>query len=212
MNAAKILERISKLPRSQRLLVFGVLYLLLVAAYIGALYMPASEEMDTLAAEERTLLTQRAQIDERIKNKATFEAELQQLTADLKQALRELPNDREIPGLLKGISTTGKKVGLEVKKFQPLPEVRREFVADVPVALEVEGAYHEVALFFDRLAKMNRIVYVQDVEMAKPIDRAGKTVLTVKGTAVTFRFLTEQEMAAEVAPQDGKRGKKRGGG
>ena len=212
MNASKILERISKLPRSQRLLVFVVLYLLLVAGYIGALYLPASEDMDTLAAEERTLLTQRAQIDERIKNKATFEAELQQLTADLKQALRELPNDREIPGLLKGISTTGKKVGLEVKKFQPLPEVRREFVADVPVALEVEGAYHEVALFFDRLAKMNRIVYVKDLEMGKPVDRAGKTVLTVKGTAVTFRFLTEEEMAAEAVPEDGKRGKKRGGG
>jgi type IV pilus assembly protein PilO len=139
--------------------------------------------------------------------------ELQQLMADLKLALKELPEDREIPGLLKGISSLGKKVGLEVGRFQPLPEKMREYVAEVPVSLEVQGSYHEVAMFFDRLSKMNRIVYVSNIEMGDPEERGGKVYLTVTGNAVTFRFLTDEEIQANQQAQErgkGKRGKRGG--
>ena len=85
-------------------------------------------------------------------------------------------------------------MGLEIRRFTPLPEERREYVAEVPVELEVEGSFHEVAMFFDRLAKMNRIVYVQDIEMGSAVERGGKVSLTVSGKAVTFRFLTDEEI------------------
>ena len=210
MNLSKILERLGRVPRSQRLILYGALYVILVVAYWGLLYLPKHGELTDLQTEHATLVEQKRQIEQRVKSKASFEQELKDLMADLQQALKELPNDREIPGLLKGISTMGKKVGLEVKKFAPLPEKTREYVAEVPVALEVSGSYHEVAMFFDRLAKMNRIVYVQDIEMTKPEERGGKVYLTVEGKAVTFRFLTDEEIAAQAAAKDGKKGRKRG--
>ncbi len=130
------------------------------------------------------------------------------MTAALKKALRELPNDREIPELLKRISSVARKVGLEIKKFQPLPEVVREYYAEVPVALEVAGSYHEVAMFFDRLSKLGRIVYVKNVEIKNPEEQGGKVFLDVVGTSVTFRFLSEDEITKAADGQRGKRGKR----
>lgn len=208
MKASVILDRLAKLPRTQRLMVYGLLGVLLAVLFYFFLLDPKLSELDKLESDQSNLRQQLAQVESRAKNKDALEAELETLKADLKQALKELPNDREIPGLLKGISTLGRNVGLEVKKFQPLPEKPREFVAEVPVAIEVEGSYHEVAMFFDRLSKMNRIVYVQDVVMGKPTDRGGKVILSVTGQATTFRFLTDEEIAAAKKAKEAK-GKKK---
>jgi len=207
VNLAKLLERLGKIPRSQRLILYGALYVIIVVAYWGLLYLPKGGELDALRSEKATLLEQRSQIEARVKDKALFEEQLKRLMADLQQALKELPNDREIPGLLKSISTMGKKVGLEVRKFAPLDERTKKYVAEVPVALEVEGSYHEVALFFDRLSKMNRIVYVQDIEMNQPQVRGGKVYLTVTGKAVTFRFLSDEEIQRAEEASKAKRGR-----
>lgn len=209
MQGNKAVEKLARIPRVQRIGLYVAFYVILAAGYWALLYLPASSELGELATAQAGLIEQLRQVKDRAKNKDKFEAEVNALMYDLKQAMKELPNDREIPGLLKGISSLGKKVGLEVRKFQPLAEVPREFVAEVPVALEVEGSYHEVAMFFDRLSKMNRIVYVQDIEMGEPAERGGKVYLKVSGNAVTFRFLTEAEQKA-VAEGKGKKG--RGGG
>jgi type IV pilus assembly protein PilO len=210
LNFNQIIDRLAKAQRVQRLGGYALIYVLLVVLYVVLFYMPKGDELDSARAEQDKLLKDKADIEKLIANRAETEVELQSLQAKLAQALKELPEDREIPGLLKGISSLGKKVGLEVKKFQPLLEVKREYVAEVPVALEVEGSFHEVALFFDRLSKMNRIVYVQDVEMVQPDERGGKVYLQVSGNVVTFRFLTDEEIAAQQAAGKGK-GKKGGG-
>ena len=169
------------------------LYVLVGIMYVFTVYYPSMSELDTLKSNRENLKRQKAQVEARVANKETFDQELERLTKELSIALTELPSDREIPGLLKGISQLGKKVGLEVRRFTPLPEERREYVAEVPVELEVEGSFHEVAMFFDRLSKMNRVVYVQDIEMGRAVERGGKVSLTVAGKAVTFRFLSDED-------------------
>lgn len=207
MNLAGILDRLSRMQRAQRLAIYGVLMVLLAVGFWALVYLPQSSQLDGLQKQQTQLKQQKTQVEATIRNKKQFEIELEQLKQDLVQALKELPNDREIPGLLKGISTLGRKVGLEVRKFTPLEEKLREYVAEVPVELEVRGSYHEVAMFFDRLSKMNRIVYVQDIEMGAAEERGGKVYLTVEGKAVTFRFLTDAERAKR---GKGKKGKRRG--
>lgn len=195
MQPSPIIERLAKLPRGQRFLLYIVLYVVVGLLYVFTIYYPSIAELDSLRTNKENLKTQKAQVEARVANKETFDQELERLTKELSVALTELPSDREIPGLLKGISQLGRKVGLDVRRFTPLPEEKREYVAEVPVELEVEGTFHEVAMFFDRLSKMNRIVYVQNIEMGKAVERGGKVSLTVAGKAVTFRFLTEKELA-----------------
>jgi len=208
VQTSPIIERLAKLPRGQRFLLYIVLYVVVGLMYVFTIYYPSMSELDTLKSNKENLKRQKAQVEARVANKETFDQELERLTKELSIALSELPSDREIPGLLKGISQLGKKVGLEVRRFSPLPEERREYVAEVPVELEVEGSFHEVAMFFDRLSKMNRIVYVQDIEMGRAVERGGKVSLTVAGKAVTFRFLTEEELEAGQKVQG--RNKKKG--
>jgi type IV pilus assembly protein PilO len=184
-------------------------WLFVAAGFFFLMYFPAMSELSSLKNNRESLKNQKAQVEARVANKESFDKELDRLTKELVLALNELPPAREIPGLLKGISQMAKKVGLEVRRFTPLPEERREYVAEVPVELEVEGSYHEVAMFFDRLSKMNRVVYVQDIEMGRAVERGGKVSLTVAGKAVTFRFLDKDELAqgGKVKGRDKKKGR-----
>ncbi|MFT4980117.1 MAG: type IV pilus assembly protein PilO [Myxococcota bacterium] len=210
MNFNVIIVRLAKIPPSQRYAIYAVLYVVLIALYISVGYLPVSNNISTLKASQVELRAQLAQIQTQVDQREAYRDRLKALMDDLKIALKELPEDREIPGLLKSISSLGKKVGLEVLRFQPLPEKMRQYVAEVPVALEVEGSYHEVAMFFDRLSKMNRIVYVEDINMSTPEERGGKIHLRVTGNAVTFRFLSDEEIAEirSKAESKGKQGRR----
>ena len=193
MNLTAILDRIARLPRTQRVLAAAAIYILMIVGWWFLLYSPERSEIAALEQQSHDLQEQKKTVEKRAFDRSRFEAELSQLMAELQQALQELPNEREIPDLLKGISNLGKQVGLEVKSFQPLAEKDLgDGTAEVPVALSVEGSFHEVAMFFDRLSKMNRIVSVRDINMGNPHEQGGKVMLAVTGTAVTYRFLNPE--------------------
>ncbi len=209
----QLMDRLGRLPRSQRIALYGVSYLLLAVVLFFALIGPALDSIDSATTKRKELTVRRDEVRARAENRAQFEADLEELTADLKQALKELPNDREIPGLLSEIDALARKSGLEVRKFQPLPEAVHEYYADVPVQIVMEGGFHEVAIFFDRVGKMSRIVSVEDITMKDPIEGVSEVNLTVEGKVVTYRFLTEAELEkASKAAKDTKKGKGKKGG
>ena len=193
---SQFLERYVKLPRSQRLLLVGLGYLLVVVVFFFSLISPTLADIDSASASQAELTIKRDQVRSRAENRAAFEAELETLAIELKQALKELPNDREIPGLLSEIDAHARKSGLDVRRFQPLPEVLHEYFADVPVQLVMDGGFHEIGIFFDKVRKMGRIVSVQDIEMTDPVQSGSETSLKVSAQAVTYRFLTEAEIEA----------------
>lgn len=193
---SQLLDRFSRLPRSQRGLVAFGIYLLLGAVLFFVLISPTLDGISAEKARMKDLTMKRDQVRARAENRASFEAELETLAAELKQALTELPNDREIPGLLSEIDGLARKSGLDVRRFQPLPEVVYEYYAEVPVQVAMDGGFHEVGIFFDRVGKMGRIVSVQDVEMSDPKESGSEVNLAISGKVVTYRFLTEEEIKA----------------
>ncbi len=187
------LEQLSKYTTTQKLAGCLLIYAIIAAIFWFMLISPTKEEI--VAAEKRnsTLIEERDENRDIAENRNRWERRVEQLNDELAKAIKELPNEREIPELLRRISSIGKKIGLEFLLFQPLPEVPREFYADVPVKLKIEGSFHEVATFFDRIGKLNRIVNIRDITMGSPLERSGKIVLTTDGTAVTYRFLSDAE-------------------
>lgn len=207
---SQLMDRLARLPRSQRLALYALSYLLIAVVLFFTVIGPTFDAISTATSQRDALTTQRDQVRARAQNRAGFEADLEELAADLKQALKELPDDREIPGLLSEIDAVARKSGLDVRKFQPLPEVMHEYYADVPVQIVMEGGFHEVAIFFDRVGKMNRIVSAQDIELKEPIEGTSEVNLTVEGRVVTYRFLTEDEQKKQKDTK--KRGEPAGGG
>ena len=193
----ELFERLGKLTGLQKLL--GAL---LVYAVVGAiLYFPlirkTQQEITLAETTKQEKEVEKQGYQKTALDKESWQKQVDTLNKKLAKAVKELPNDREIPELISRIDTIGRKMGLEFLLFQPVDETKREFYADVPIKLKVEGTYHDVALFFDKVGKLPRIVNIRDITMHTPVERSGRMVLTIEGTAVTYRFLSEDEKGDE---------------
>ena len=208
-----LLERIGKLTGVQKLGAAIGVYAAVAAALWFGLVSPTQEKISSARSEQSNLQEERDEKRDIAENRDRWERAVERLNEELAKAVKELPNEREIPELLRRISSIGKKIGLEFALFQPMPEVQQNFYADVPVKLKVEGSYHEVATFFDRVGKLNRIVNIKNIQLDNPEERSGKIVLTISGTAVTYRFLKDAEKSTGGGRGGAKRrSKARGGG
>lgn len=148
-------------------------------------------------------------LESKARKAANLQAYKDQL-ADMEKSfgamLRQLPNKTEVPNLLVDISQTGLAAGLEEKLFQPQGENRKDFYAELPIAIRLTGNYHQMGNFASGIAALPRIVTLHDIEIV-PAGRDARVGagtpgdLTLNVTAKTYRYLDEeeQESGAETA-------------
>jgi type IV pilus assembly protein PilO len=120
----------------------------------------------------------------------------------------QLPDKKELPNLLKTISALGNESGLKFQLFRPLPEVPKEFYAEIPVEIKVVGGYHAVASFFYKVGMLDRIVNITNVEMGKAREEKSEMELTTSCLATTFRFV-ETAPVQEIKAKEVKKGKEK---
>ena len=99
-----------------------------------------------------------------------------------------LPEENEMPNLLRKVTAAGQQSGIEFELFRPTNPVNQGFYADNPVEVRIAGGYHQTAVFLSRLANLNRIVNVSDLNL-KGIDDQSKTPYTLK-TEMTLTAYT----------------------
>jgi type IV pilus assembly protein PilO len=124
-------------------------------------------------------------------NRPKLEAEIAALEKQLEAVLVKLPEEKEIPKLLTQVNTLGQQSGLEFLLFRPAAPVKKGFYAEVPIDIRVQGDYHTLGGFLDRVSKLERIVNVADLRispLAVQQQRAGRTI-TADFKATTFTFL-----------------------
>jgi type IV pilus assembly protein PilO len=149
-------------------------------------------------------------------NLQAYKDQLAEMEKSFGAMLRQLPNKTEVPNLLVDISQTGLAAGLEEKLFQPQGEIRKDFYAELPIAIRQTGTYHEMGNFASGIAALPRIVTLHDIEIV-PVStkdaRAGSPGdLTLNVTAKTYRYLDEEEQAdsAAAAEKGSKKSKQKG--
>jgi type IV pilus assembly protein PilO len=195
------IEKILKLPNRQKVALLLLVLLLEGAAIYYGLYAPRLNELNALQGKVEDLQKQ-IQENRRIANNLPrYKAEFEQLKKDLDSALTELPNQKEIPSLLTGISSAGKSAGLDFLSFRPKPEVVRDFYAEVPIDIVVSGTFYGVADFFVAVGNMPRIVNISNVNFSDIRTAGGRTTLKVSCLATTFRFLDKSEIKNEKKPK-----------
>jgi type IV pilus assembly protein PilO len=194
------IDRFAKLPRGYRMALVPLVAVLVLGAYGWFGYRPARAEVERVQAQERDLERQVSEVRSIVANLAAFEAEIAEMEKRLKTALRQLPDSKELPGLLTDITSLGKDAGLEFKAFRPQDEIPRDFYAEVPIEIEFSGDYHDIGRFFDKVSKLPRIVNVSELKMEIANQEAESTVLKVKGEATTFRFMEQPAAPAANAP------------
>ena len=194
---ASLLTKIETLSPLRRNLIFAGVVVLLSAIFYFLVYLPKNEETIRISNEINSLQSMLASARSQIRKMNEVEAGLKDVEEKFQAALALLPEQREIPSLLKNITITGRDAGLNFLLFSPLPEVIKEFYIEIPVAIEVQGNFNEAVTFFDEVGRMERIVTIDEVNMTpeKPLSTRLKT--TCK--AITYRFKSEADEKAEAA-------------
>ena len=121
--------------------------------------------------------------------------------------LRQLPGKTEVPSLLVDISQTGLAAGLDENLFQPAPEEKKDFYAELPIKIRLTGNYHDFGEFVSGIAALPRIVTLHQIDI-KPAKGDAYDQLTLDLTARTYRYLDEDEITA-VEDERRKREKKK---
>jgi len=203
------LEKLARLPRPARLALGPAVATLVLGIYAYVFYMPLRVRMDHAREQHLQLQRKLSEVRSVAANEDAVKEEIEELQRKLQAALRQLPDDKELPVLLTDITSLGKNAGLDFEAFRPQPEIRRAFYAEVPIDIEFSGRFHDVATFFDQVSKLPRVVNIGELKINIKEEDASHTLLAVKGKATTFRFVEGE--GTEVAPADAKaRGKGKG--
>ncbi|TVQ79048.1 MAG: hypothetical protein EA369_05620 [Bradymonadales bacterium] len=187
----KILDKLNKVPVLFKVIGLVVVILGILAYYQFGKWSEISAKVASLQ-EERSRLERQFEDRQRVADDlSTFQENTRRLEEDLRVALRQLPREREIPQLLRDIYTLGNQSGITFRSFEPGNPQTRNLYSELPLRLQITGGYHEVAVFFDRVGKMNRIVNISNIELggaSTPAARGDREVLNVNATATTFMF------------------------
>lgn len=205
----ELFDRILEMPVRQRVLLLVGSVFLLFFLYGYMLYLPRNAE---IAEKEENLVALQQDRDRKaalIANLPQLRQEVADLNAALKQAVAQLPDTKEIPDLLSGISAVAREAGLEIQQFRQKQETYQDFYAEVPVEILVKGTYWQVESFLKRVSELTRIVNVGDIGIKAPTLIENDPVrLQTSCAATTFRFLDEEERERIKKEREKKEGKK----
>ncbi len=179
---------------------YGVLIIVFVLIIAAGLYFDTRDQLGELERSQarESKLKQEFTIKA---NKAAklelYKDQLAEMKASFQAILRQLPEKTDVESLLVDVSQTALANGLEIKKFQPSNEQKKGFYAELPIALEVSGNFHDLASFISGVAALPRIVTMHNLKLEIKKPEKGKPQTGVKldmtATAKTYRYLKEDE-------------------
>jgi type IV pilus assembly protein PilO len=165
------------------------------------------EELDAGAAAEVKLKDDYVAKQRQAINLDLYRQQLREIDSSFGALLKQLPNRSQMDALLVDINQAGLGRGLQFELFKPAPaETKREFYAELPVTLKLNGSYHDMGQFASDIGQLSRIVTLNDIALT-----AGKDGTLIMDTvAKTFRYLDDEEIAAQNRAAKGaaKAGKK----
>ena len=186
-----------------------VLVAILVALPVGGYFLDTQsqiEELERGRADETKLKQDYVNKKRQAVNLDLHRQQLREIDTQFGALLRQLPNRSQMDALLVDINQAGLGRGLQFELFKPAAsEITREFYAELPIQVKVVGTYHDMGAFASDVGQLSRIVTLNDVQI-----QTGKDgILTMDATARTFRYLDDEELAAQRKAAASKRpGKK----
>ena len=189
----KLLDNILERPLAHKIGILVVIIILVTALYYSFLYIPRADEIAKLSDSVEIARNEKSVKSQKAANLPQLKKDLQQLDAELKKAVAQLPDKREIAELLRSISAKAQQVGLNVLLFRPRGETYQEFYAEVPVDITVKGNFHNTVSFFDEVGRLNRLVNIDNIGFKNPTVTGDNVVLETTSVATAFRFLDDAE-------------------
>jgi type IV pilus assembly protein PilO len=208
----RILDAIAKAPMAMKAGVVAALVVLITVVNYFAFSVPTlgssiteiEQRITRAEGEQRKLDNDLIEKTAIANNLNQFRREKELLEQRLQEALAELPEQKKIDELLQLFQERARKAGLEIASIEPLPDVNEGFYARVPINMQVTGNFHEVVTFFDSLARLRRIVNVNNIQLDTPKDTGGKVILSGRFLVTTFMFVQPKAAPAKAGAPGAK--------
>ncbi len=180
MDLPKInLDTLRTIPIAQKAGGLAVLLVLIIVGFYYYAIEPKTVEIAKLDGEIVTLEQEIQKLTIKVKHLDELIAASKQLEIELAKKKERLPPREEAVLLLKQLTDLGISLGLEIKLWKPGQESMdgTKLFVQMPVNVEVAGGYHTVALFFDRVSKLPRIINITNLRMDTPKMVDGRAVV-----------------------------------
>ncbi|MBW2217937.1 MAG: type 4a pilus biogenesis protein PilO [Deltaproteobacteria bacterium] len=198
-------NKVGALAPIQRHAIFIGSVIVIIGIYIYFIYLPKSAEVGELNEKYKTLVKEVSLVKKKAKTLDEFKKKMEEASVQFQIAKKTLPEKKDIPSLLANISRAGRDAGLEFLLFQPQQQIQKEFYAEIPVSINISGHFHQLALFFDKVANLSRIVNITDINIKSQSNEALKTSCK----AVTYKFIDEASSTDKKDSKNKKKSKKK---
>jgi len=178
------------LPRV--VILIGLLLLLLASAWWFG-WGNQLDELESKAQQETKLKEEWLDKKKQAVNLEEYRNQLVEIDRSFGALLRQLPNKAEMDAMLIDINQAGVGRGLQFELFKPGNEVIRDFYAELPITIKLVGNYHDLGAFSGDIAKLSRIVTLNDIDISTGKDG----ILAMTTVAKTFRYLDEAEVSKQ---------------
>ena len=190
---------LSKLPWYGQLGAFVVLS----AAGAGAFWnFYARDAQASLDQRRGELAKLRQEIDRGLttaKRLPEFRNEVTSLESQLERLRAVLPEEQDVAELLRRVQGMATQSNLSILTFAPHPTAKKQLHAEWPITLKLEGNYHDLGSFLERVSKFPRIINVGDIKISALTNQNDASTITAECTATTFVLLDQKDATAAAA-------------
>lgn len=182
-------------PKAQ-MIVFVLLSALVAAAVWQALLGPAQEQLTARQARLETLEGEVARAQSVAARLPVAEREVRALESQLRETEAVIPEEKDPQDVLRNLHEMASESLLDIASFKPQPAVARAQYTEWPIELGMEGGYHDLGRFFDRIAAMSRLMSVSNLQIKTQAKPNGRGTVSATCVATTFVF----QKTAPIAP------------
>jgi len=196
---------LNKLPWYGQVGLFAVLSAMAAGAFY---YLYASDKMAAIDAQRGQLASLRAEINTGLKTAKRlpeFRQEVTKLEAQLDRLRAVLPEEQDVADLLRRVQGMATQSNLAIRGFTPQTVSKKTMHAEWPIGLKLEGTYHDLGAFLERVSKFPRIINVGNIKIKARDQQSSAATVDAECTATTF-VLLDQKAAAPAKPGPGGRG------
>src|SRR6266542_5859175 len=196
-------------------LIIGVVIAIVLAGIVQYLWFSGINDDIKRKKTELDGLNQEIQKGRAAERKLSqFREEVKRLELELGKLLLILPSQRNTEELIKRVEALTRQGDFRLKKFTPGDFVHKDFYSEWPIDIQLDGTYHNLALFFDRMSRFSRIINVEEMKISALNDPTGKSI-AASFVAKTFIYTgdekteTQGKTPAVATPGAGAAGKAR---
>jgi type IV pilus assembly protein PilO len=195
---------LSRLPLAGQLGVSALIAVLLIGGFYYFWYADALETEKRQQARLADLQKQIRALEATANKLPEFQREVQALEARLETLKRILPPEKEMPDLMRRVQYLAAQSSLQIRKFNPASPIQKEFYLEVPINLDVDGTYHNLGAFLDRISRMSRLVNVGNVKIKAQTRPTINDTIAASAVATTYVY-QDQPPPTQKRPTPGAR-------